>query len=131
MNTDPIADMLTRIRNALRAGHSRVDVPLSRMKLEIARKLAESHFIENVKVLDDGRFGALRIYLKYTPDGRPVIRELQRVSRPGRRDYVGKEEIPVLRGGLGMAILSTSRGVLSDREARAAGVGGELLAVVY
>jgi len=131
MNTDPIADMLTRIRNGLHAGKPRVDVPLSRMKLEIARKLAEAQFIANVKVLDDGRFGALRIYLKYAPDGRPVIRELRRVSRPGRRDYVGKEEIPVPRGGLGMAILSTSRGVLNDREARAAGVGGELLAVVY
>lgn len=131
MKTDSIADMLTRIRNGLHAGHSRVDAPLSRMNLEVARKLAEAHFIQSVKVLDDGRFGTLRIYLKYTPDGRPVIRELRRVSRPGRRNYVGKAEIPVLRGGLGMAILSTSRGILNDREARAAGVGGELLAVVH
>lgn len=131
MNSDPIADMLTRIRNGLHAGHPRVDVPLSKMKLQIARKLAEAHFIENVKILNDGRFGALRIYLKYTPDGRPVIRELRRVSRPGRRRYVGKDEIPVLRGGLGITILSTSRGILNDREARAAGVGGEILAVAH
>lgn len=131
MNTDPIADMLTRIRNGLHAGKGRVDVPLSKLKLQIARKLAEAHFISSVKVLDDGRFGSMRIYLKYAPDGRPVIREIRRVSRPGRRSYVGVEEIPVLRGGLGIAILSTSRGILNDREARAAGVGGELLAVVH
>ncbi|KPK65326.1 MAG: 30S ribosomal protein S8 [Gemmatimonas sp. SG8_38_2] len=129
--TDPIADMLTRIRNALHAGHRRVDVPLSKMKLEIARKLVDAHFIANVKVVDDGQDTILRLYLKYTPDGKPVIRELRRVSRPGRRSYVGKSEIPKLRGGLGMAILSTSNGVLSDREARAAGVGGELIAVVH
>jgi len=129
--TDPIADLLTRIRNALHAGHRRVDVPLSKMKLEIARKLVDAHFIANVKVVDDGQHTFLRLHLKYTPDGKPVIRELRRVSRPGRRSYVGKSEIPKLRGGLGMAILSTSNGVLSDREARAAGVGGELIAVVY
>jgi small subunit ribosomal protein S8 len=128
--TDPIADMLARVRNALHAGHKRVDVPLSKMKVEIAKKLAEAHFIDSVKVLDDGNNTFLRLYLKYTPDGRPVIRELRRVSRPGRRSYVGKSEIPLLRGGLGVAILSTSRGILTDHEARAAGVGGELLAVV-
>ncbi len=104
---------------------------MSKLKLEIARKLAEAHFIESVKVIDDGQRTFLRLYLKYTPDGEPVIRELQRVSRPGRRTYVGREEIPQLRGGLGIAILSTSRGVMTDREARAAGVGGELLAVVH
>lgn len=128
--TDPIADMLTRIRNGLHAGHKRVDLPPSRLKVEIARKLEEGHFIESVKLIDDGRRGFLRIYLKYTPDGRPVIRELRRVSSPGRRKYVGASEIPQLRGGFGMAILSTSRGVLSGREAQAAGIGGELLAVV-
>jgi small subunit ribosomal protein S8 len=129
--TDPIADMLVRVRNALHAGHRRVDVPLSKLKIEIARKLVEAHFIDSVKVIDDGRQTFLRLYLKYTPDGKPVIRELRRVSRPGRRSYVGKSEIPSLRGGLGMAILSTSRGILTDREARAAGVGGELIAVVH
>jgi len=128
---DPIADMLTRVRNALHAGHRRVDVPLSRMKMEIARKLVDAHFIDSVKVIDDGRQGSIRLYLKYTPDGKPVIRELRRVSRPGRRAYVGRSEIPRLRGGLGLAILSTSRGILTDREARAAGVGGELIAVVH
>lgn len=128
---DPIADMLTRVRNALHAGHRRVDVPLSKMKMEIAQKLVDSHFIDSVKVIDDGGRTYLRLYLKYTPDGRPVIRELRRVSRPGRRSYVGTSDIPKLRGGLGTAILSTSRGVLTDREARAAGVGGELIAVVH
>jgi small subunit ribosomal protein S8 len=123
--------MLVRVRNALHAGHRRVDVPLSKLKIEIARKLVEAHFIDSVKVIDDGRQTFLRLYLKYTPDGKPVIRELRRVSRPGRRSYVGKSEIPSLRGGLGMAILSTSRGILTDREARAAGVGGELIAVVH
>ncbi|UCF21419.1 MAG: 30S ribosomal protein S8 [Gemmatimonadota bacterium] len=128
--TDPIADMLTRIRNALHAGQKRVDIPLSKIKVDIARKLADAHFIEAVKVIDDGQRTFLRLYLKYSPDGKPVIRELQRVSRPGRRAYVGSQEIPHLRGGLGLAILSTSQGILSDREARAAGVGGELIALV-
>ena len=128
--TDPIADMLTRVRNALHAGQKRVDVPISKMKVEIAKKLVQAHFIESVKIVHIGDRSFLRLYLKYTPEGKPVIRELRRVSRPGRRNYVGTSEIPRLRGGLGMAILSTSRGILTDREARAAGVGGELLAVV-
>lgn len=129
--TDPIADMLTRVRNALHAGHRRVDVPLSKMKIEIARKLVDAHFVDSMKVVDDGQRTYLRLYLKYTPEGKPVIRELRRVSRPGRRTYVGRDEIPQLRGGVGMAILSTSRGVMTDREARAAGVGGELIALVH
>ncbi len=129
--TDPIADLLTRVRNALHAGHRRVDVPLSKMKLEVASKLVDTNFIKSVKVIDDGRHTFLRLYLKYTPDGKPVIRVLRRVSRPGRRSYVSKSEIPELRAVLGMAILSTSRGILTDREARAAGVGGELLAIVH
>ena len=129
--TDPIADMLTRVRNALHAGHKRVDVPISRQKVEIAKKLVDAHFIESIKVIDEGQRSMIRLYLKYTPDGKPVIRELRRISRPGRRNYVGMSEIPRVRGGLGMAILSTSRGILTDREARAAGVGGELIAVVH
>lgn len=129
--TDPIADMLTRVRNALQAGQKRVDVPLSRMKVEIARKLAEGRYLEGIKVLDDGRRTFLRLYLKYTPDGKPVIRELRRVSRPGRRAYVASSQIPRVRGGLGMAILSTSRGIMNDREARAAGLGGEVIVVVH
>ncbi len=129
--TDPIADLLTRVRNAQRAGHKRVDMPLSRQKMEIAQKLVDTHFVEGLKIIDEGVQGVLRIYLKYTPEGRPVIRQLRRVSKPGRRSYIAVTEIPRVRNGLGVAILSTSRGILTDREARAAGVGGELLAVVH
>lgn len=130
MMTDPIADMLTRIRNAAQASHKWVDMPVSKKKVEIARLLEESHFVHAHKVLDDGRFGVLRVYLKYH-DGKPVIRHLERVSRPGRRHYVRKDAIPRVRNGLGMAILSTSKGVLSDRGARDQGVGGEVLALVW
>jgi small subunit ribosomal protein S8 len=130
MMTDPIADMLTRIRNACQADHKWVDMPVSNKKIEIARLLQESHFVHAHKVMEDGRFGVLRVYLKYH-DGKPVIRHLERVSRPGRRHYVGKGDIPRVRNGLGMAILSTSAGVLSDRTARSQGVGGEVLAVVW
>ncbi len=129
--TDPIADMLTRVRNASRAGHRRVDVPISKLKIEIARILAENHFVHGYKVLDDGEHGVLRVYLKYTDDDRPVIRSLDRVSRPGLRKYVDADSIPRVRSGLGIAILSTSRGVLTDREARTERIGGELLATVY
>ncbi len=128
---DPIADMLTRIRNAGRAGHRRVDMPLSKMKIEIARILTENHFVHGYKVLDDGAHGLLRVYLKYTEDERPVIRSLQRVSRPGLRRYVGADEIPRVRAGMGIAILSTSKGVMTDRDARQERVGGEVLARVY
>ncbi|MGY8800042.1 MAG: 30S ribosomal protein S8 [Longimicrobiales bacterium] len=130
MMTDPIADMLTRIRNAGQASHKWVDMPVSKNKIEIARLLEESHFVHAHKVLQDGRFGVLRVYLKYFED-KPVIRHLERVSRPGRRRYVGKDEIPRVRNGLGMAILSTSAGMLSDRAARNAGVGGEVMARVW
>lgn len=130
MMTDPIADMLTRIRNACQADHKWVDMPVSTKKVEIARLLEASHFVHAHKVLEDGRFGVLRVYLKYH-EGKPVIRHLERVSRPGRRHYVGKDDIPRVRNGLGIAILSTSAGVLSDRAARDRGVGGEVLAVVW
>jgi len=130
MMTDPIADMLTRIRNACQADHKWVDMPVSKQKVQIARILEETHFIHAHKVLEDGRFGVLRVYLKYH-EGRPVIRHLERVSRPGRRRYVGHDAIPRVRNGLGMAILSTSVGLLSDRGARERGVGGELMAVVW
>jgi len=105
-------------------------MPVSRLKVEVARILKESHFVFDYKVLDDGKHGVLRIYLKYH-EGQPVIRHLERVSKPGRRRYVGSGEIPRVRNGLGMAILSTSKGVLSDRAARGQGVGGELLALVW
>jgi small subunit ribosomal protein S8 len=130
MMTDPIADMLARVRNASQAGHKRVDMPVSKLKAEIARILKENAFIHDYKVLDDGRHGVLRLYLKYH-DGAPVIRELQRVSKPGRRQYAGVSELPRVRSGLGMAIVSTSRGVMSDRDARKNNVGGEILAAIW
>ena len=130
MMTDPIADMLTRIRNAGQAAHKWVDMPVSTKKIEIARLLQESHFVHAHKVLADGRFGVLRVYLKYY-EGKPIIRHIERVSRPGQRTYVSKDEIPRVRNGLGMAILSTPRGVLSDNEARSANVGGEVLCQVF
>lgn len=130
MMTDPIADMLTRIRNAGSAGHRWADVPLSKLKVELARILKENAFVHDYKVLNDGRHGLVRIYLKYH-EGLPVIRRIARVSRPGRRRYVGVDDIPRVRNGLGIAVLSTSRGLLSDRAARAANVGGEVLAEVW
>jgi small subunit ribosomal protein S8 len=130
MMTDPIADMLTRIRNASQAKHKRVDMPVSKLKIEIARILKESHFIHDYKILDDGRHGMLRIYLKYYED-QPVIRNVQRISRPGRRIYKGADEMPRVRSGLGLAIVSTSKGVMSDRQARSHKVGGEVMALVW
>lgn len=130
MMTDPIADMLTRIRNAGSAGHRWVDMPVSKLKTEVARLLKDNHLVYDYKLLDDGRFGVLRIYLKYHEEG-PIIRHLERVSRPGRRHYVKAQDIPRVRNGLGMAILSTSRGILSGRRAKAEGVGGELMALVW
>mgnify|MGYP001084932852 CR=1 FL=1 len=130
MMTDPIADMLARIRNAAQARQRRVDMPVSKLKTEIARILKENHFIHDYKVLDDGRHGVLRLYLKYYQD-RSVIRNLERVSRPGRRRYAGVKDLPRVRNGLGIAIVSTSQGVMSDKEARARNVGGEVLALVW
>jgi len=130
--TDPIADMLTRIRNACQAKHRRVDMPLSKLKTEIAQILKDNAFIQDYKTLEteDGR-RVLRVVLKYATGGQSVIRDLQRVSTPGLRRYVGVTEIPRVRNGLGMAILSTSQGVMSDRQARQARTGGELLALVW
>jgi small subunit ribosomal protein S8 len=128
--TDPVADMLTRIRNACTAGHRRVDMPVSRLKTEMARLLRDNHYIADFKVLDDGAHGVLRLYLKYHNES-PVIRELKRVSTPGLRRYVKSREIPRVRNGLGMAIVSTSRGLMSDRDARTQNLGGELVAVVW
>ena len=129
--TDPIADMLTRIRNACGAKHRRVDMPASKMKVEIARILKEHSLISDFTTLEseEGR-KLLRVRLKYA-GGQPVIRELQRVSTPGLRKYVGAAEIPRVRNGLGIAILSTSKGVMSDRQARQSRTGGELLALVW
>lgn len=130
MMTDPIADMLTRIRNAALARHRRVDMPTSKLKVEIARLLKENHYIHDYKLLDADKHPTLRLYLKYYQE-KPVIRELLRVSKPGLRRYVGAGDIPRVRNGLGMAFLSTSRGVMTDREARSAKIGGELLALVW
>jgi len=130
--TDPIADMLTRIRNACGSKHRRVDVPASKMKTEIARILKDNNFIQDYALVDaeDGR-PLLRMRLRYAAQGQSVIRELKRVSTPGLRKYVGVQEIPRVRNGLGVAILSTSRGLMSDREARQARTGGELVALVW
>ncbi len=130
--TDPLADMLTRIRNANKAKHEKVDVPASNLKAQIARILKEEGYIKNYKLIKDGRQGILRIYLKYEGDRKnPVITGLKTISRPGLRCYVKKEEIPQVLRGLGTAILSTSKGVLTDKEARKLNVGGELLCEVW
>ena len=130
--TDPIADMLTRIRNACGSRHRRVDIPVSKMKVEIARILKENNLIQDYSTLknDEGR-ELLRVRLKYAAGGQSVIRELKRVSTPGLRKYVGAAEIPRVRNGLGLAILSTSKGLMTDREARQSRTGGELVAVVW
>ena len=131
--TDPIADMLTRIRNGIQARHDRVELPTSKLKVEIARILKSEGFISNYKVVDEENAtqGVLRLYLKYSPDGEPVIHGIERVSRPGRRVYRNKQEIPRVLGGLGLAIVSTSKGVLSGAEAAKSGVGGEVLCQVW
>ncbi len=130
--TDPVADMLTRIRNACGSKHRRVDVPASKLKIEIARILKENNYIQDYRLVEteEGR-QLLRMILKYAQGGQPVIRELKKVSTPGLRKYVGVTEIPRVRNGLGMAILSTSRGLMSDRQARQSRTGGELLALVW
>lgn len=127
--TDPIADFLTRIRNGQAAGKSEVAIPSSKVKLAIAQVLKDQGYIENFSVSTDGGKSTLDIKLKYY-QGRPVIDRLERVSRPGLRVYRGKDELPAILGGLGVAIISTSRGVMTDREARAAGHGGEVLCIV-
>lgn len=131
--TDPIADMLTRIRNGIQARHDRVELPASKLKVEIARILKSEGFISNYKLVEETEKpqDSLRIYLKYSDDGEPVIHGIERVSRPGRRVYRGKEEIPQVLGGLGLAIVSTSKGVFSGTEAMKIGVGGEVLCQVW
>ncbi len=130
MHSDVIADMLTRIRNALRARHPKVDVPASRLKTEIARVLKEEGYILNYKVAEEGPRKVIKIYLKYHTNNQPVITRLERVSRPGCRVYVGRKEIKPVLGGLGISILTTPKGVMTGRQARREGVGGEVLCVV-
>ncbi len=129
--SDPIADMLTRIRNAIQAGHRRVTVKRSKVCLGIAEVLKREGYIEDYDSIDDTNQGVIRIHLKYGERGERVIQNLRRESKPGRRVYCGVEEIPRVLDGLGIAIVSTSRGVLSDREARRENVGGELLCTVW
>ena len=129
--TDPIADMLARIRNAVSAKHSRVDIPASKLKLEIARILKEEGYINNFVIKGEGAKKVVRIFLRYDARGASSITHLARVSRPGRRVYVGSHEIPRVLGGYGVNIVSTSRGLMSGKTARRENVGGELLAEVY
>jgi small subunit ribosomal protein S8 len=129
--TDPIADMLTRIRNANSAKHDTVDIPASKMKKAIAEILLEEGYIRNYQLIDDGTQGVIRITLKYNQGKEKVITGLRRVSKPGLRVYVGAEELPSVLRGLGIAIISTSKGVMTDKKARAAHVGGEVLAFVW
>ncbi len=129
--SDPIADMLTRIRNAGKAKFNSVDVPGSKMKTEIAKVLKSEGYIRNYKFIKDGKQGILRIYLRYTEDNQHAILDIQRVSKPSRRVYVDSKEIKPVYNGLGIAILSTSKGVLTDKKARAINVGGELLCTVW
>ena len=130
--TDPIADMLTRIRNGITSHHERVELPASKLKVEIARILKDEGFIRNYAIGDKEKVQAtLRIDLKYSPDGEPVIHGIERISRPGRRVYRNKQEIPKVLGGLGLAIVSTSKGVLAGHDAVKSGVGGEVLCQVW
>ncbi|MFY9227618.1 MAG: 30S ribosomal protein S8 [Blastocatellia bacterium] len=129
--TDPISDMLTRIRNSKMRKHEVVDIPLSKLKVELARILKEEGFIRNYRVVGESVKKNLRVYLKYVENDEPVISDLQRVSKPGRRVYVGKDEIPSVKGGIGVAILSTSKGLMTDQKSREAKVGGEVLCYIW
>ncbi len=131
MMSDPIADLLTRIRNASRAEHEKVDIPASKLKVKITELLKDEGFIKNYRLIEDEKQGVLRVYLKYGVGNEKMISGLVRVSRPGRRVYVGKDKIPSILGGMGVAILSTSRGVMTDRESRKQQLGGEVLAYVW
>ncbi len=131
MNTDPIADMLTRVRNANNAGKSTVNIPASNIKLGLAEILKEEGFVNDVKMIERYPQNDIRVYLKYGEDDEKVITGIKRISKPGLRVYVKKDEIPQVLGGLGLAILSTSNGVLSDKMAREKGVGGEVLCYVW
>ncbi len=124
---DPIADMLTRIRNAIKARHSKVDVPASKLKIEVARILKEEGYILNYKVAEEAPKKTIKIYLKYQPNNKPVIASLDRISRPGCRVFAGHDGVPSVLGGLGVSILTTPKGVMTGRDARKLGVGGEIL----
>ena len=129
--TDPVSDYLTRIRNAQQARHRHVDVPASKLKRAMTQILVEKGYVGKFVNIDDGKQGLLRLYLKYDVSGSPAIDSLERISRPGYRKYVGADDLPRVKNGLGIAILSTSRGVMTDKEARQINVGGEVLAYVF
>jgi len=129
--TDPISDMLTRIRNATTVRHDRTDVPASKMKLEIAKILKQEGFIRTFKLLEEGPQGLIRIYLKYAEDGEPVIHGLRRVSTPGRRVYREVAKLPQVRGGIGVSVVSTSKGLMTDARAREQRLGGEVMCRVW
>lgn len=129
--TDPVADMLTRIRNAIAVRHEAVDIPASNLKKSIAEILLEEGYIKNYQFIDDGGQGVLRLALKYIQGKEKTITGLRRVSKPGLRVYVGADEMPKVLGGLGIAVVSTSKGIMTDKKARAAHVGGEVLAFIW
>jgi len=129
--SDPVADFLTCVRNAIQARQRKVDVPSSKLKHEVAKALLRERWLNNIKLIEDGRQGMLRLYLKYTADDVNVITGIRSISTPGRRVYVKKTSLPRVLGGLGSSIVSTSRGVMSDREAREAGLGGEVICHVW
>lgn len=129
--TDPVADFLARIRNSIKARQQKVDVPASKLKLEIARILKEEGYISNFKAMEEEGKKLIRVYLKYGNDNQAAITQLQRISRPGCRVYVGSREIPRILGGLGINILTTPKGVMTGRQARKEGVGGEVLCEIY
>ncbi len=131
MLSDPIADFLTRIRNASRAEHEKVDIPSSKLKLRMAEILKDEGFIKNFRIIEDNKQGMLRVYLKYGAGNEKIISGIVRVSRPGRRIYVTKDKIPTILGGMGVAILSTSAGVMTDRQVKKQHLGGEVLAYVW
>jgi small subunit ribosomal protein S8 len=129
--TDNLGDMLTRIRNGGKARFDKVDIPASRMKISLARIFKDEGFIKNYKVIKDNKQGILRVYLKYDDQNQPLIQRIERVSKPSRRVYAGVEGLPKVQGGLGVAVVSTSKGVMTDRQARKLGVGGEVLCQVW
>lgn len=129
--TDAIADMLTRVRNASSAKHESVDIPASNIKKDVARILLDEGYVKNVEYVEDGKQGLIRIALKYTGNKQNVITGIKRISKPGLRVYANKDELPKVLGGLGVAIISTSRGVMTDKKARTEGVGGEVLAFIW
>jgi len=129
--TDAIADMLTRVRNASTAKHETVDIPASNIKKDIARILLDEGYVKNVEYIDDGKQGIIRLALKYTAGKQSVISGIKRISKPGLRVYASKDELPKVLGGLGVAVISTSKGVMTDKKARAEGIGGEVLAFIW